>query len=105
MQTRFDRNTRFFGDEGQARLRTTHVTVVGIGGLGTHVVQQLAFLGVGVMTLIDDEELDETNRNRYIGSRADDPMPGTPKTLIGERLIRSIDPSVGVTRLDASFTT
>jgi len=97
---RFDRNIRFFGQEGQARLRNTHAVIVGIGGLGTHVVQQLAFLGVGVMTLVDGEELDETNRNRYIGSREDDPIPGTKKTAIGQRLIKSIDSSIGVTPVD-----
>ena len=100
---RFDRNIRFFGEQGQARLRNARVAVVGIGGLGTHVVQQLAFLGVGVMTLIDSEELDESNRNRYIGSGEDDRIPGTLKTAIGERLIKSIDSSIGVTRVDEDF--
>jgi len=102
---RFDRNIRFFGEEGQARLRNTHVAVVGVGGLGTHTVQQLAFLGVGVMTLVDGEELDDGNRNRYIGSREDDPIPGSPKTAIAERLIKSIDSSIGVTPVDEDFIT
>src|ERR1700739_765939 len=66
VSTRFDRNIRFFGEEGQNRLRNTRVTVVGAGGVGGHVIQQLALLGVGTITVIDKEELDETNRNRYI---------------------------------------
>ena len=61
---RFDRNTRFFGDDGQRRLRETRCTVVGTGGLGTHVIQQLALLGVGHISPIDREELDDTNCNR-----------------------------------------
>ena len=44
---RFDRNIRFFGSEGQDRLARSSVAIVGIGGLGTHVVQQLALLGIG----------------------------------------------------------
>ena len=60
MTDRFDRNLRFFGEEGQRVLRETHVAIVGVGGLGTHVVQQLALLGVGELYLVDHEELDRT---------------------------------------------
>ena len=62
---RYDRSIRFFAQEGQDRLAATTVAVVGIGGLGT-VVQQLAPLGVGQLFLIDHEELEDTNRNRYV---------------------------------------
>ena len=54
-EERFDRNIRFFGKQGQARLRSASVAIVGVGGLGLHVAQQLAHLGVGALTLIDDE--------------------------------------------------
>jgi hypothetical protein len=93
---RHDRNIRFFGVEGQERLGRASVAVVGVGGLGTHVVQQLSLLGVGRLALIDPEELDETNRNRYVGVRADDPVPGTLKVDIGRRLARDIDPRIVV---------
>ena len=93
---RFDRNILFFGKEGQERLSATNVAVVGIGGLGTHVIQQLALLGVGRLILIDSEELDDTNRNRYIGARHDDPVPGTPKVAIGQRLAHEINPQINV---------
>ena len=94
--TRFDRNILFFGREGQERLSDANVAVVGIGGLGSHVVQQLALLGVGRLILIDSEELDDTNRNRYIGARHDDPVPGTPKVAIGQRLAHEINPQINV---------
>ena len=94
--TRFDRNILFFGKKGQERLSAANVAVVGIGGLGSHVVQQLALLGVGRLILIDSEELDDTNRNRYIGARHDDPVPGTPKVAIGQRLAHEINPEFNV---------
>lgn len=94
--TRFDRNILFFGKEGQKCLSDASVAVVGVGGLGTHVVQQLALLGVGRLVLIDSEELDNTNRNRYVGVRHDDPVPGTPKVAIGERLALEINPQIKV---------
>ena len=93
---RYDRNMRFFGREGQDRLSSASVAVVGIGGLGTHVVQQLALLGVGRLVLIDDEEIDETNRNRYVGVRHDDPVPGTLKVANGERIALDINPDIEI---------
>jgi hypothetical protein len=99
----FDRNIRFFGKEGQARLSASHVAVVGIGGLGTHVVQQLALLGVGHLTLIDKEELDKTNTNRYIGIRYDDPIPGTHKLNNGERIVKEINPKIHVEQIPFSL--
>ena len=93
---RFERQTRFFGKKGQKRIRNAHVVVVGAGGIGSHVIQQLAFLGVGGLTIIDPDELEETNRNRLIGSYYCDPIPGTKKVYIAERLIHSIDPSIKV---------
>jgi len=100
---RFDRQIRFFGNEGQDRIRTAYVAVIGIGGLGTHVVQQLALLGVGMFVLIDPEDLDPTNRNRYVGARHDDPISGTPKVDIGERLIQSVDPAIRPVKIRDSF--
>ena len=84
----------FFGRDGQERLAAASVVVVGVGGLGTHVVQQLALLGVSKIILVDDEELDETNRNRYVTARQCDPIPGSPKVDLGERLIRETNPHV-----------
>ena len=100
---RYDRNIRFFGKEGQDRIGASSVAVVGIGGLGTHVVQQLALLGVGHLTLIDKQTLDATNLNRYVGVRNDDPIPGTPKVNIGERIAKAINPHILVDRISVSM--
>lgn len=98
---RSDRNIRFFGKEGQNRLRAAKVAVVGAGGLGGHVCQQLAYLGVGEIRLIDYEELDVTNLNRYVTAYADDPIPGSKKVDLCERLIKRIDPTIVVRKIHA----
>jgi hypothetical protein len=100
---RFDRNIRFFGEEGQDRLAASHVVIVGIGGLGSHVVQQLALLGIGRLTLIDKEELDITNLNRYVGVRQNDPLPGTLKVNLGYRLLKEINSGIDVYPMPLSF--
>ncbi|MDO8655520.1 MAG: ThiF family adenylyltransferase [bacterium] len=101
----FDRQSRFFGSDGQNRIQNTSVAIVGIGGIGTHVVQQLALLGVRDYVLIDPQELDDTNLNRYVGARLDDPIPGTFKVDIGERIICSIEPNAKVVKLRVELQT
>lgn len=95
-ESRFDRNERFFGKEGQELIRRVRVAVVGVGGLGTHLLQQLALLGVRDFSLIDADLLKESNRNRYVGSRHDDVALRTRKIDIGERIIRAVEPEAKV---------
>jgi hypothetical protein len=99
MRNRLERNLPLLGEAGQAKTRAARVVIVGVGGLGTHVVQQLTLLGVGHLGLIDSEELDWTNLNRYIGVRHDDPIPGSRKVDLGQRLAHSIDPCVEVVKV------
>ena len=91
---RYNRNVKFFKDEGQGRLAASKVVVVGLGGVGSHVVQQLALLGVGQLSLIDDDEIDRTSLNRLIGARAYDPIPGTSKVTSSWRLVLETNPGV-----------
>lgn len=100
---RLHRNELFFGEEGQLTLRKTTCAIVGVGGLGTHIVQQLSLLGVGGLSLIDAEELATTNKNRYIGVRHDDSVPGSSKVDLGERLALSIDPTIHVEKVPNTF--
>ncbi len=92
--SRYDRSIQFFGRAGQDKLADAEVAVVGIGGLGTHVVQQLCLLGVARLALIDDQTIDDTNRNRYVGLKSDDTAHETLKVAIGRRLAKEINPAV-----------
>lgn len=64
----FDRNVRAIGAQGQALLLSLKVGVVGLGGTGSVVAQQLAYLGVGNLLLLDDDRLESTNLNRVVGA-------------------------------------
>jgi len=99
LPARYDRNSRLFGEEGQRKLRGTSVLIAGVSGLGSPLAQHVALLGVGHAALLDYQELDETNRNRFVGARHDDPVPGSMKVALAARLIREINPDVGVTPL------
>jgi molybdopterin-synthase adenylyltransferase len=100
---RYDRNIRMFGEAGQERLRATRVALVGVGGLGSAVAQHLALLGVGRITLIEPEELDESNRNRFIGAKVSDGDVGCLKTDIVRRSIKETNPDVEVAALPSTF--
>ena len=87
---------------GQEILKTLFVAVVGVGGLGTHVVQQLAYLGVGEIGLIDPETLEVSNLNRYVGAFPED--IGKPKVEVGEQIVARIDAKVEVRKVYRRLT-
>jgi len=53
-----------FGDDAQHRLATAHVLVIGAGGLGSAVLPLLAAAGVGILTVLDDDTVAESNLHR-----------------------------------------
>lgn len=55
-----------FGAAGQQRLAGAHVVVLGAGGLGSAVLPILVAAGVGRLTIVDDDRVDETNLHRQI---------------------------------------
>jgi len=93
---RFERQIRLFGNEGQEHIRRTNVAIVGAGGLGSHVTQQLAFLGVGNITIIDADKVEASNLNRLIGASHEDLESNKDKVEIAKRLIMAIDPTIKV---------
>jgi len=99
LQLRFDRSVRALGVAGQQVVRRLRVGVVGLGGTGSFVVQQLAHLGVRKFVLIDSDVVDETSLNRLIGATSAD--IGLPKVLVAARVVRglladsSVEPIVG----------
>jgi molybdopterin-synthase adenylyltransferase len=102
---RFSRNEALFGAEGQQRIAATRVTIVGLGGLGSHVVQQLAYLGVQDYRLIDFDVVTESSMNRLIGAVDADVEAQTEKVVVGERVIRSVLPEADVDKVEARIET
>lgn len=63
---RFSTLSRLYEDTGLKRLEKSHVVVIGIGGVGSWAVEALARSGVGKLTLIDLDNIAESNINRQI---------------------------------------
>lgn len=100
----FDANRRFggvarlYGDAGAAALRAGHVAVIGIGGVGSWVAEALARSAVGRLTLIDLDNVAESNTNRQV--HALDGNYGKPKVSAMAERIAAINPRCDVTLIE-----
>ena len=94
LDPRFGGIARLYGTDALARLQASHMLVVGIGGVGSWVVEALARTGVGKITLIDMDDICVTNTNRQLPA-----MTGTVGRLkvevMAER-VRAINPDCEV---------
>ncbi len=70
-QRRFGGIQRLYGDQGAKVLAQAHFCVVGIGGVGSWVVEALARSGIGKITLIDFDTISESNINRQLPAMSD----------------------------------
>ncbi len=98
----FDRNIRAFGGGVQRVLNSLHVAVVGCGGTGSAVAEQLVRLGVRHLVVVDPDELSDSNLTRVYGSTLAD--VGRPKVDVLADHLRAIAPDAHVERLNSKIT-
>jgi molybdopterin/thiamine biosynthesis adenylyltransferase len=98
----FDRQIRAFGRDGQALLNALRVGVVGVGGTGSAVFEQLVRLGIGDITVIDDDVLTTTNLTRIHESGSAD--RNQPKVDVARRASERIGLGTQVHALDGRIT-
>lgn len=90
----YDRQVRAFGVAGQEAIQRLRVAIVGLGGTGSVLAQQLVHLGVRNFLFIDPDVLERTNLNRVVGARPRD--IGVPKVNIARRYIEDFSGDVRV---------
>ena len=66
LEGRYARNRKTLSDEDQLKLSRSCVAIVGCGGLGGYIAEELARIGVGRLVLIDGDHLEVSNLNRQI---------------------------------------
>lgn len=101
-EQRFGGIGRLYTPEGLAKLRQSHVCVIGIGGVGSWAVEALARTGIGKITMIDMDDICVTNINRQIHA-----MTGTVAQLKTEAMkgrVEKINPECIVEIIDDFIT-
>lgn len=82
------------GGAGQMRLLSSHVAVIGAGGIGSPLLQYLAAAGIGKITIIDDDQVSLSNLQRQTLFGVDD--IGKPKVDAAKMALARINPDVSV---------
>lgn len=93
----------FLGEHSEEVFANARVAIVGLGGGGSHIAQQLAHLGVGNFRLIDPQTIEGSNLNRLIGATKSDVDAKTPKVEILRRTILGIRPWANVKDLQRNW--
>jgi len=91
-----------WGEDGQQKLANAHVAVVGVGGLGCPIDLYLAAAGVGKITIIDADVVEETNLNRQILHWSSD--IGKPKVQSATEKLPQFNPQVTVVPIHGRLT-
>ena len=94
LRERFSGIDRLYGAGALARLSTARVAVIGMGGVGSWVVEALARSGVGHLTLVDADDICVSNSNRQLPAHAG--QFGRPKVEAMAERCRAINPLVDV---------
>jgi len=68
LSNQYDRQVLAFGLEGQQVIQTLKAAVIGLGGIGSLVAEQLARLGVNDITLVDPDRIEVSNVSRVFGT-------------------------------------
>lgn len=99
---RYIRNQSTISLDDQLRLLHSHVAIVGLGGLGGYVVESLARIGLGNLTLIDGDCFDESNLNRQLLSSVDN--IGKMKAEVAAERVYYVNPAVETVAVNEFFS-
>jgi tRNA threonylcarbamoyladenosine dehydratase len=102
VKRRFAGLERLYGMNGAAQIRAAHVAVIGIGGVGSWAAEALARSGVEQITLIDFDQVAESNINRQV--HADSLSVGKAKVLAMQERIALLNPFCEVNAIEEFAT-
>lgn len=102
MESRYIRNIPALSEAECALLRTKKVAIIGCGGLGGHLIDQLVRIGIGAIRAVDGDVFEESNLNRQLLS--DVPLLGVSKAKAAADRIRRVNPNVEAEVVNAFLT-
>ena len=95
MKHLFSRFSMLVGDNAIEKLKNSNIIIFGIGGVGSYTVEALVRSGVGTLTIVDYDEISESNINRQL--HALHSTVGMSKAEIMKKRILDINPECNVT--------
>lgn len=98
---KFRRTVALIGEEKQNRLIGSKVLILGVGGVGSYAAEAIARAGVGTITLMDGDEVAESNLNRQLVALHS--TIGRPKAEVAAERLRDINPDVEVSAVCAFY--
>ena len=102
MEPRYARNIPALTKEECALLRQKRVAVIGCGGLGGHLIDQLARIGVGFIRAVDGDVFEASNLNRQLLSEV--PLLGSSKAKAAADRIRRVNPGIEADAMEVFLT-
>ena len=91
---RDSRTILLLGEERFEKLKQSHVVVVGLGGVGGYAAEQLCRAGIGKLTIVDADEVNESNLNRQL--LALHSTIGKVKTDVMKERLKDINPDIEI---------
>lgn len=101
MQSELERTEMLIGTERIERLRRSHVIIFGIGGVGGYALEVIARSGVGAITIVDADSVEESNINRQIIALHS--TIGKTKVEVARERIHDINPDCEVRALEMFY--
>lgn len=98
MSEQFSRNELIWGNEFQQKLKSKHVTVFGLGGVGGFALESLARAGVENFTIVDFDTVSESNINRQLIALHS--TIGGKKTDVFKKRLLDINPKINLKCID-----
>ena len=102
MDARYARNIPALTEEECRCLWEKRVLVVGCGGLGGHIIDQLARIGIGALRVVDGDVFEPSNLNRQLLSRI--PLLGVSKARAAAEHVAKVNPDIKVEAVEAFMT-
>jgi len=101
LPARYQRNRAMLSIQQQLSLLRSEVAVFGCGGLGGYIIEELARLGVGRITVVDPDVFEEHNMNRQLLCTQE--LLGRKKVDAAVQRVAAINPAVRLRPFDAAF--
>ncbi len=101
LPTRYQRNRQLISCRQQLQLFSSMIAVVGCGGLGGYIIEELARLGVGYIVAIDPDVFEESNLNRQLLSSL--AAIGRAKVTVAAERVAEINPAVTLDPKEEAF--